>query len=58
MSTDLGAGETTLGTYGTIKGIGMVLGAVGMSLIATKVKLKVAALTTLVLVTVGGLVSA
>ena len=43
-----------LGTYGTLKGIGMVIGAVGMSLIATKVNLKAAALTTLVLVTVGG----
>jgi predicted MFS family arabinose efflux permease len=55
MSSDLGAGETTLGNYGTIKGIGMVIGAVGLSLIAGKINLKAAALTTLVLVTVGGL---
>ncbi len=56
MSSDLGAVETTLGTYGTIKGIGMVLGAVGMSLIATKINLKAAAMTTLILVSIGGLV--
>ena len=54
MSTDLGSSETTLGNYGTLKGIGMVIGAVGMSLIATKVNLKAAALTTLILVTIGG----
>ncbi len=54
MSSDLGAGETTLGTYGTLKGIGMVAGAIGLSLIATRVNLKVAAMTTLILVTIGG----
>jgi len=56
MSSDLAANETTLGTYGTIKGIGMVLGAVGMSLIATRINLKAAAMTTLILVSVGGLI--
>jgi PAT family beta-lactamase induction signal transducer AmpG len=56
MSADLGAAETTLGTYGTIKGIGMVLGAAAMSLIATRINLKAAALTTLILVSVGGLI--
>jgi PAT family beta-lactamase induction signal transducer AmpG len=55
MSSDLGASETMLGNYGTIKGIGMVLGAVGLSLIASKINLKAAAFTTLVLVTIGGL---
>jgi PAT family beta-lactamase induction signal transducer AmpG len=55
MSSDLGASETTLGNYGTIKGIGMVLGAVGLSFIASKINLKAAAFTTLILVMVGGL---
>ncbi len=55
MSSDLGAGETTLGTYGTLKGIGMVAGAIGLSLIATRINLKAAAMTTLILVTIGGL---
>ena len=55
MSSDLGASEIVLGNYGTIKGIGMVLGAVGLSLIASKINLKAAAFTTLVLVTIGGL---
>jgi PAT family beta-lactamase induction signal transducer AmpG len=54
MSSDLGASETTLGNYGTLKGMGMVFGAVGLSLIASKINLKAAALTTLVLVTIGG----
>jgi MFS transporter, PAT family, beta-lactamase induction signal transducer AmpG len=54
MSSDLGASETTLGNYGTLKGIGMVIGAVGLSLIASKINLKAAAFTTLVLVTIGG----
>lgn len=55
MSTDLGAAETAVGTYGTVKGIGMVVGAISMSLIANRWSLKAAGLTTLTLVTVGGL---
>lgn len=54
MSKDLGAPSTILGTYGTIKGIGMVLGAVIMSLIAKKWGLKTAAFLTIILVSVGG----
>ncbi len=54
MSSELGAPPQILGTYGTIKGIGMVLGAVIMSLIAKKWNLKTAAFTTLLLVSVGG----
>lgn len=54
MSSELGAPPQILGGYGTIKGIGMVLGAVIMSLIAKKWGLKTAALATLVLVSVGG----
>lgn len=55
MSSDLAAGETTLGNYGTLKGMGMVIGAVGLSLIASRINLKAAALITLILVTAGGL---
>lgn len=55
MRSELGASEVILGNYGTIKGIGMVLGALLLSLIVSRWKLKAAAVTTLVLVTVGGL---
>lgn len=54
MSSVLDASEVMLGTYGTIKGVGMVLGAVGLSVIASRFSLKAAALVTLVLVSVGG----
>lgn len=54
MSSELGAPPQILGTYGTIKGIGMVVGAIIMSLIARKWGLKTAAILTLVLVSVGG----
>jgi PAT family beta-lactamase induction signal transducer AmpG len=54
MSSDLSAPPQILGTYGTIKGIGMVLGAILMSLIAKKWGLKTAGLTTLILVSIGG----
>ena len=55
MSSRLGASEVMLGTYGTIKGVGMVLGAAGLGLIAARFGLKTAALVTLVLVSVGGI---
>ena len=54
MSKELGADEVILGNYGTIKGIGMVLGALILSLIVSRWRLKVAALVTLSLVTIGG----
>ncbi len=54
MSRDLEASEITLGAYGTLKGVGMVIGAVGMSVIAVRFGLKAAALTTLILVSIGG----
>ena len=50
----MGADELILGNYGTIKGIGMVLGALILSLIVSRWRLKVAALVTLSLVTIGG----
>lgn len=55
MSQDFGASESTLGAYGTIKGLGMVVGAIGMSLVALRWGRHAAALLTLSLVTVGGL---
>jgi MFS family permease len=55
MSSKLGVSEITLGSYGTLKGIGMVIGAVGMSLIAGRFGLKAAGLLLLVLVSLGGL---
>jgi PAT family beta-lactamase induction signal transducer AmpG len=55
MSKSLGADEIVLGNYGTIKGIGMVLGALLLTLIVSRWRLKVAALVTLALVSVGGL---
>jgi PAT family beta-lactamase induction signal transducer AmpG len=54
MSSELGADEIILGNYGTIKGIGMVLGALILTLVLSRWKLKVAALVTLLLVTVMG----
>jgi predicted MFS family arabinose efflux permease len=54
MSSELGADEVILGNYGTIKGIGMVLGALLLSLLVSRWRLKVAALVTLSLVTIGG----
>ena len=54
LSSELGADEVILGNYGTIKGIGMVLGALILTVIVSRWKLKVAALVTLSLVTVGG----
>ncbi len=55
MSSSLGAAETSLGTYGTLKGVGMVVGALGVSLVATRFSLRAAGLITLSLVTIGGL---
>lgn len=55
MSSELGASESQLGNFGTLKGVGMVVGAVGMSAIALRFNRGAAAMTTLVLVTIGGL---
>jgi predicted MFS family arabinose efflux permease len=54
LSSELGADEVILGNYGTIKGIGMVLGALLLTLIVSRWRLQVAALVTLSLVTIGG----
>ena len=55
MHDQLEATEAILGNYGTLKGIGMVLGALLLGLIVSRWRLRVAALLTLSLVTVGGL---
>jgi MFS family permease len=55
LSLELGVGERTLGCFGTLKGIGMVLGAIGMHLAAVKFGRRKAVLATIGLVTLGGL---
>ena len=55
LSQDLAVGEQMLGIFGTIKGIGVVVGAIVWHLIAKKYGRDKAVLTTIVLVTVGGL---
>lgn len=55
MSSELGARESTLGNYGTLKGLGMVLGALSMFVISRRFGKQAAGLTTLSLVTLFGL---
>jgi MFS transporter, PAT family, beta-lactamase induction signal transducer AmpG len=55
MSNQLGASGQTIGVYGTIKGIGILVGGVGLAFVVRHTSPKVAAFTTLVLVTLGGL---
>ena len=56
MSSQLNASETTLGTYGTFKGIGMVLGALTMLAVSSRLGKRTAGLLTLSLVTILGLI--
>lgn len=55
MSNELDSSGSTIGLYGTLKGIGMVLGAIGLSYLMTHFGRRTAALTTVILVTLGGL---
>ncbi|MEM9777540.1 MAG: MFS transporter, partial [Chloroflexota bacterium] len=55
MQSDLGIDEVGLGNYGSLKGIGMVIGAVTASFMATRFGKKSAVLLTLSLVTIIGL---
>lgn len=55
MSNELDSSGSTIGLYGTLKGIGMVIGAVGLSYVMSKFGRRTAALTTVSLVTLGGL---
>lgn len=56
MQSDLKIDEVGLGNYGSIKGIGMVIGAIGASVVAGRFGRKSAVLLTLTLVTVVGLI--
>ena len=56
MSSQLNASETTLATYGTLKGAGMVLGALTMLAVSSRLGKRTAGLLTLSLVTIPGLV--
>jgi MFS family permease len=56
MTDELGSSGTTIGAYGTLKGIGMVVGAVGVARLVTRFDRRTAALVTIGAVTVGGLV--
>jgi MFS family permease len=55
MSNELDSSGSTIGLYGTLKGVGMVIGAVGLSYLMTHFGRRAAALTTVTLVTLGGL---
>lgn len=55
LSEEFGASGTTIGTYGTLKGIGMVVGAWGVAAIVHKLGHRKAALITLTAVSAGGL---
>ena len=55
MSNELDSSGSTIGLYGTLKGVGMVIGAVGLSYLMTHFGRRMAALTTVTLVTLGGL---
>lgn len=58
MSNELGASGTSIGLYGTIKGIGILVGGVGLSALVRTGGSRPAAIATLFLVTAGGLVFA
>ncbi len=55
MSDELGSSGGTIGLYGTLKGIGMVGGAFGLSLLVKRFGRRTAVLTTISAVTIGGL---
>jgi len=58
MSTQLSATESTLGNYGTLKGIGMVFGALSMLFLSNRLGKQAVGLITLSLVSILGLVIA
>ena len=55
MDEELLATGTQIGWYGTVKGIGMVIGAVGVATLVSKFDRRTAALVTICTVTIGGL---
>lgn len=54
MSDQLGAIETQIGTYGSLKGIGMVLGALATSLLIARLGRRTTAFVVAALVSIGG----
>lgn len=56
MADELGSSASTLGVYGTLKGIGLLLGGIGMSMAVKGGGRRASTLATVTLVTVGGLV--
>ena len=55
LSEDLNAIETQIGTYGSLKGIGMVLGALGTSLLIAKLGRRTTAFIVAGLISIGGI---
>jgi MFS family permease len=55
MSDTLDSSGGTIGLYGTLKGVGMIAGAFGLSFLVTRFGRRAAALVTVTLVSVGGL---
>ncbi len=55
MSDELDSSGFAIGLYGTLKGLGMVAGAIGLSTLVVKYGRRRAALTTLIAVAAGGL---
>ncbi|MEX2655131.1 MAG: MFS transporter [Acidimicrobiia bacterium] len=58
MSNELGASGRSIGLYGTIKGVGILVGGVGLAALVRKGGKRSAAIATLLLVTAGGLIFA
>jgi PAT family beta-lactamase induction signal transducer AmpG len=56
MSNELGATGGTIGVYGTLKGLGIFIGGIGLAQLVRRGGKRTAALSTLAAVSVGGLV--
>ena len=56
MSNELGASGSRIGVYGTLKGIGLLIGGISLAFVVRRSGRSVAALTTLAAVSIGGLV--
>lgn len=54
MSNELGASGGSIGLYGTIKGVGILAGGVGLAAVVRRGGRRIAAVTTIVAVTIGG----
>jgi PAT family beta-lactamase induction signal transducer AmpG len=56
MSNELDSTGGTIGAYGTLKGVGMIAGAVGLAKLVTRYGRRTAGFVTVVAVTVGGVI--